>query len=79
MLDAIESNYPQQRKRFEITLTKWLRLDGDKATWSVLELAITNAIREDLSLGKLSQCTYVRHKINVIAYTNAYTSAKVLH
>jgi len=33
-----------------MVLDKWLRLDGDKATWGVLELAITNANHEDLGL-----------------------------
>ena len=46
-LDNVEADYHEQRKRFEVTLRKWMKLAGDNATWDLLELAITNANRED--------------------------------
>ena len=56
VLDNVEADCHVQRKRFEVTLSKWMRLAGNNATWCTLELAITNANREDLSLGALSEC-----------------------
>ena len=56
VLDNVEADYHEQRKRFEVTLRKWMKLAGDNATWDLLELAITNANREDLSLEALSEC-----------------------
>ncbi|XP_065903549.1 uncharacterized protein [Dysidea avara] len=55
VLDNVEADYHEQRKRFEVTLRKWMKLAGDNATWDLLELAITNANREDLSLEALSE------------------------
>ena len=56
VLDCIEEDYKEQRKCFEITLKMWLLQDQEKATWVVLELAITNSIRAKLSLEKLMKC-----------------------
>jgi len=56
VLDNIEVDHHEQRKRFEVTIMKWMSLAGNNATWGVLELAITNANRADLSLEPLSEC-----------------------
>ena len=58
VLDSIEHDHGALRKRFEETLKMWLRKDQDKATWGVLELAITNANRAELSFPKLLQCKH---------------------
>jgi len=55
VLDIIEAEYIELRKRFEVTLTKWMNLAGNNATWGILELAITNANRSDLSIEPLSE------------------------
>ena len=45
VLNVIEAGHPNQHKDcFRLTLDKWLQQDI-KATWSKLELAITNANR----------------------------------
>ena len=54
VLDIIEVEHTQQRKRLEKTLDAWLKQNQDKATWGVLELAITNANRAELALQPLS-------------------------
>jgi len=56
VLNNIEIDYHQQRNRFEETLRKWMKLAGNNATWGALELAITNANREELSLEALTKC-----------------------
>ena len=56
VLDNVEADHHEQRKRFEVTLSKWMKLDNNSATWGILELAVTNANREELSLGVLSEC-----------------------
>ena len=56
VLSTIESDYKEQRKCFEMTLKKWSKQDQDKAKWGVLELALTNANRAELSLEKLLEC-----------------------
>ena len=54
-LNEIHSDHPMQEKeRFRIALQKWLELDT-RATWSILELAITNARREASSLEALQE------------------------
>jgi len=58
LLDSIEHDHKAQRKCFDITLKMWLQKDQDKATWGVLELAITNANRAELSYGKLLKCKF---------------------
>ena len=45
-------NPTKTRECFRETLQKWLQMDT-KATWHTLELAITNANRENLGLPKL--------------------------
>ena len=52
----IERDWPTQEDHFRVTLEKWLKLDI-KATcnWGTLELAITNAQREKLSLQPLQE------------------------
>ena len=53
VLNVIHSNHPtQERECFRVALQKWLEQDT-MATWSTLELAITNACREELSLETL--------------------------
>ena len=55
VLNMIHSNHPtQERECFRVALQKWLELDT-RATWSILELAITNACREALSLEALQE------------------------
>ena len=55
VLNLIHSNHPaQERECFRVGLQKWLEQDTS-ATWSILELAITNACREELSLEALSE------------------------
>ena len=60
VLAVIQDDCLTQRERFETTLQKWLEQDV-RPTWNALELAITNARREDLSLKPLP-----RSKINII-------------
>ena len=53
VLDVINADHLNQRKEcFGLTLDKWLQLDTE-ATWSKLELAITNANRATLSIAPL--------------------------
>ena len=54
VLDMIQSDCPTQRERFTAVLQKWLELDVG-ATWKTLELSITNARREELSLEALQK------------------------
>jgi len=55
VLGIIEADFPNdQRQRLSKTLDTWIKQDQDKATWGVLELAITNAIRAELALPSLS-------------------------
>ena len=52
LLNMIQSDCPTHRERFAAVLQKWLELNTEP-TWNVLELAITNARREELSLEAL--------------------------
>jgi len=53
VLNVIQSDHPTQRMEcFRIVLQKWLEQDV-RPTWNILELAITNARREELSLEPL--------------------------
>ena len=52
VLNSIQSDCLIQRERFTVTLQKWLEQD-ERSTWNALELAITNARREELNLGPL--------------------------
>ena len=55
VLDIIDADNPNdQKKRLSKTLDAWIKQDQDKATWGVLELAITNANRAQLALPLLS-------------------------
>ena len=56
VLDNIDADCRKQTERFMATLSKWMNLAGNNATWGVLELAITNVNRADLSLRPLSEC-----------------------
>ena len=59
VLNVIEREHPQQlRECFRITLQKWLNQDGS-ATWETLELAITNAYRDDLNLDNLIKSMFI--------------------
>ena len=52
-LNIIAADHPMdQRECFRVTLHEWLMMDTE-ATWSTLELAITNANRENSGLTKL--------------------------
>ena len=54
VLNNIQSDCLMQKERFTVTLQKWLQQDT-RPTWSTLELAITNARREELSLEPLKE------------------------
>ena len=50
-LKIIQGDHPQQTSNcFQRTLDEWLELNQDDATWSVLEVAITNVNRAKLKL-----------------------------
>lgn len=53
VLDNIAADHSPVQKCLEKTLDAWLKQDQDKATWGVLELAITNANRVKLGLEPL--------------------------
>ena len=50
----IQSDHSGQRERLRVTLQKWLEQDAS-ATWNTLELAISNAHREELNLAPLKE------------------------
>ena len=52
VLTNIQSDCIIRRECFTVTLQKWLDQD-ERPTWNTLELAITNARREELSLQPL--------------------------
>ena len=54
ILDMMQSDCPTQRERFAAVLQKWLELDA-RPTWNTVELAITNARREELGLQALQK------------------------
>ena len=57
VLNVIHDDHPtQERECFRVVLQKWLEQDASSATWNTLELAITNARREELSLESLIEC-----------------------
>ena len=59
LLETISrDNSKQQQECFRVTLQKWLIQDVSP-NWNTLELAITNAQRDDLSLENLSRSTYL--------------------
>ena len=60
VIENIAHDHPRQRRQFEETLHAWMKQDRDSATWGILELAITNANRAELSLGRLSKSKIVR-------------------
>ena len=53
VLDQVEADYHTLSERFRVTLEKWLQLNVG-VTWGNLELAITNANRENLGLQPLT-------------------------
>jgi len=66
VLDIIEADYPHdQRKRLSKTLDAWIKQDQDKATWGVLELAITNANRVELALSPLPDLNTSKNTISI--------------
>ena len=55
VLTVIQSNHPMQAVEcFREVLRKWLKQDV-RPTWSTLELAITNAHRDEQGLGNLEE------------------------
>ena len=58
LLETISKDNSKQQECFRVMLQKWLKQDIS-ATWTTLELAVTNAQRNDLSLDNLLECTYV--------------------
>ena len=65
----------QERERFRVALQKWLEQDAS-ATWNTLELAITNAHREELSLKSLIECKI--HFIHNVLYSRKIWQGKGL-
>ena len=66
VLDMIHSDCPTQRECFTAVLQKWLELDG-RPTWNTLELAITNARREELSLEALQKSMIIIQPVTLIS------------
>ena len=57
LLETIaRENFKQHQECFRVMLQKWL-MQEVSPTWNTLELAITNAQRDDLSLDNLSEST----------------------
>ncbi|XP_065900570.1 uncharacterized protein [Dysidea avara] len=54
VLDVVAADHVTVRERFRVVLCNWLLLQGDNATWHHLEIAITNARREELGLNPLT-------------------------
>ena len=54
LLETVSADNSKQQECFRIMLQKWLVQDVSP-TWNTLELAITNAQRDDLSLDNLSE------------------------
>ena len=51
VLNVIKQDNPQQSKAcFQQSLQQWLQLNTDNATWSALEVALTNVNRAKLGL-----------------------------
>ena len=72
VLNVIQSDHPaQEGERFRIVLQRWLEQDI-KATWSTLELAITNARRKELTLEPLQES-----KIAIIACSYMHICSNV--
>ena len=59
LLETISrDNSKQHQECFRVMLQKWLVQDVS-STWNTLELAITNAQRDDLSLDNISESMYM--------------------
>ena len=54
VLNNMQSDHCKHRENFTATLQKWLNQDV-KPSWNTLELAITNAKREELNLEPLKE------------------------
>ena len=54
LLETIARDNPKHQECFRVILQKWLIQDVSP-TWNTLELAITNAQRDDLSLDNLTE------------------------
>ncbi|XP_065902160.1 uncharacterized protein [Dysidea avara] len=65
VLENFKRDGTDQRDRFEKTLNAWQRLAGSNATWGALELAITNANREDLGLKSLPKLPTVPNDAHI--------------
>ena len=62
VLEIIKKDNPQQSITcFRKTLDKWLKLNGDNATWKALEVAITNVHRATLKLDPVDD-VYIHSK-----------------
>ena len=53
VLKGIDADFGTVRERFRVVLEKWLVLDVN-VTWHHLEMAITNARREEVGLNPLT-------------------------
>ena len=65
LLETIARDNCKQQECFRVMLKKWLIQDVNP-TWNTLELAITNAQRDDLSLYNLLESTYIYYRIHGI-------------
>ena len=54
VVDMIQGDHSTQRNRFMAALQKWLE-QAARPTWNTLELAITNAYREEMDLKPLKE------------------------
>ena len=66
VLTIIEADVSEQRDRFRKTLEDWLRLDQQRATWGVLELAITNVNRHYFDLPPYTKCNLLSSELHRI-------------
>ena len=65
LLETIARDNPKHQECFRVMLQKWLIQDVN-ATWNTLELAITNAQRDDLSLDNLSESMLTAYSVRNI-------------
>ena len=80
LLNMIEADHHQHRKCFSKMLEKWLQMDP-RATWSTLELAITNANRQNLGYDSLERSkiqNYSYQYYGLYLYSNLYMATCIL-
>ena len=79
LLETIARDNPKHQECFRVMLQKWLIQDVS-ATWNTLELAITNAQRDDLSLDNLTESMFDVENMYVHMYVyNCVTRSDKTH